>query len=139
MRRTIAPIAAILVFLFAGCGGSSPSSQTRTEARRAARLHVVDHRTAVRLLAWATRLRVCYSARELAPGRVSISPRQLSIDVDPSVPPSLLTGETLACVSTLGKPPARATFRTRRGGEVIALPRGYRLDDKTLGGGGGGP
>lgn len=90
-------------------------------------MHVVGRRTAVRLLAWAARLRACYRERELVPGRVAVSRRRLTIDLDPSVPPSVLTGEMLACVSTLGRPPARASFSSRRGRTVILLPAGYAL------------
>ena len=127
MRSGAAAIAAALVVLIAGCGGSSPSSKARTETRRAAPLHAVDHRTAVRLRAWTAHLRACYRERELAPGRVAVSRRRLTIAVDPSVPPSILTGEMLACVSTLGKPPAHASLRSRRGRTVVFLPAGFAL------------
>ena len=127
MLRATAAIAAALVVRIAGCGGSSPSSKARTETRRAAPLHVVDRRAAVRLRAWTARLRTCYRERELGPGRVAVSPRRLTIAVDPSVPPSILTGEMLACVSTLGKPPAHASLRSRRGRTVVFLPAGFAL------------
>jgi hypothetical protein len=130
MRSATAPIAiAVVVVLLAGCGGSSPAA-LRTETRRAAPLHVVGNATAHRLRSWAARLRACYRERELRPSRVSVAPRRLLIGVDPSVAPSILAGETLACVSTLGKPPAHASFRTRRGRAVISLPSGYRLDTR---------
>ncbi len=127
MRRATAAFVVAAVVLCAGCGGSSPSSKPRTETRRAAPLHVVDRSTAVRLLAWVARLRACYRERDLAPGRVAVSPRRLTIAVDPSVPPSVLTGEMLACVSTLGKPPAHASLRSRRGRTVVFLPTGFAL------------
>jgi hypothetical protein len=124
MRRAIV---VALVVVCAGCGGSSPTSKAPTVTRRAAPAHVVDHLTAVRLRAWAARLRVCYRERELAPGRVTVSQRRLTIDVDPSVPPSILTGEMLACASTLGRPPGHASLRSRRGRTVVLLPAGFLL------------
>jgi hypothetical protein len=127
MRRATASIAAVFVVLVSGCGGSSPSSAVHTQTRRAAPLHVVGHAAAERFRAWLDRLRACYRERELDPARPVLAPRRATIDVDPSVPPSVLTGETLACVSTLGKPPAHASFRTRRGRAVISLPSGYAL------------
>ena len=127
MRKATASIAAALVLVVAACGGSSPSSQKHTETRQTAPMHAVDRRVAVRLRLWASRLRACYRERELTPSHVAVSRRRLTIDVDPTVPPSILIGETLACASTLGKPPARATFRTRRGRTVILLPAGYDL------------
>ena len=127
MPRASAALAVALVVIVAGCGGASPSSKAGTETRRVAPLHVVGRRTSVRLLAWAARLRVCYRERELAPGRVTVSPRRLTIAVDPSVPPSVLIGEMLACVSTLGKPPAHASLRSRRGRTVVFLPAGFVL------------
>lgn len=125
----------IAVVVLAGCGGSSPSA-VHTETRRAVPLHVLGRPTASRLRSWGARLRACYRERELEPSRVIVTPRRLLIDVDPSVPPSVLAGETLACVSTLGKPPAHASFRTRRGRAVVSLPSGYRLDASALRGGG---
>jgi len=125
MRRAGASIAVVLIVLAAGC--SSPASKVHTETRRAAPLHVVGRRTAVRLLAWAARLRDCYRERELAPGRVAVSSRRLTITVDPSVPPSVLTGEMLACASTVGKPPAHASLRSLRGRTVVLLPAGFAL------------
>jgi hypothetical protein len=127
MRRAAASIAGALVVLVAGCGGSSPSSHSQTKTRNVIPMHVLDRSTARRLLGWASRLRICYRERELAPGRVTVSPRRLTIAVDPTVPPSVLTGEMLACASTLGKPPARASFHSRRGRTVIVLPTGYAL------------
>jgi hypothetical protein len=124
MRRAIA---FALVVLCAGCGGSSPSSKSPTVTRRAAPLHIVGNRTAGRLRAWAARLRVCYRERELAPGRVAVSPRRLTIAVDASVPASILTGEMLACLSTLGKPPAHASLHSRRGRTIVLLPAGVAL------------
>ena len=128
MRSASAAFAVAFVVIVAGCGGSSPSSKARTETRRTAPLHVLDRSTAGRLLAWASRLRVCYRERELAPGRVTVSPRRLTILVDPSVPPSVLTGEMLACVSTLGNPPAHASVHSRRGRTVVLLPAGFALN-----------
>ena len=128
MPRASAALAVALVVIVAGCGGASPSSsKAGAETRRVAPLHIVGRRTSLRLLAWAARLRVCYRERELAPGRVTVSPRRLTIAVDPSVPPSVLTGEMLACVSTLGKPPAHASLRSRRGRTVVFLPAGFVL------------
>lgn len=126
MRRAAAASAVAVVVLCAGCGGSS-RSKDRAETHRAAPLHIVDRRTSVRLRSWAARLRVCYRERELAPSRVTVSPRRLTIAVDPTVPPSVLTGEMLACVSTLGKPPAHAALRSRRGRTVVFLPAGFAL------------
>jgi hypothetical protein len=113
--------------IVAGCGGASPSSKPGAETRRVAPLHVVGRRTSVRLLAWAAHLRACYRERELAPGRVTVSPRRLTITVDPSVPPSVLTGEMLACVSMLGNPPAHASLRSRRARTLVFLPAGFVL------------
>jgi hypothetical protein len=127
MRRAGASIAVVLIVLVAGCGGSSPASKVHTETLRAPPLHVVGRRTAVRLRAWAARLRDCYRERELAPGRVAVSSRRLTITVDPSVPPSVLTGEMLACASTVGKPPAHASLRSLRGRTVVLLPAGFAL------------
>lgn len=126
MRRATLPLVAAAVLL-AGCGGSSPSSAVHTQTHRAAPLRPVAHRTAKRLLAWVGRLRSCYRERELAPAAPSVARRRITIDVDPAVPSGLLAGDTLACVSKIGMPPAHASFRTRRGQAVVSLPSGYAL------------
>ena len=126
MRRAALSLVAAAALLASGCSGSS-SSAVRTQTHRAAPLHVVADRTAKRLLAWIGGLRSCYRERGLSPAPAAVTSRRITIDVDPSVPSGLLAGETLACVSVLGRPPAHASFRTRRGQAVVSLPSGYAL------------
>jgi hypothetical protein len=126
MRRAVLSLVAGAVLL-AGCGGSSPPSAVHTQTHQATPLHVVGRQTAKRLLAWVGRLRDCYRERELSPAAPAVTRRRVTIGVDPSVASGLLAGDTLACVSVLGKPPARASFRTERGRTVVSLPSGYAL------------
>jgi|SRR5579862_4189788 len=126
MRRAVPALVAAVALLLSGCGGS-PSSVVHTQTHPAAPLHVVSRRAATRLLAWVGRLRSCFRERELGPGPPTVTRRRITVDVDPSVPSGLLAGDTLACVSVLGKPPAHASFRTRRGRAVVSLPNGYAL------------
>jgi hypothetical protein len=120
MRRAALLIA--LAAVLAGCG--SPAPQVRTHVR-VVPVHVLAHGSSQRALRWFAHLRDCYRRRELRPGRIVLTTHRLTVVVDPSVPESVLAGEMLACVSRLGKPPAHASFRTRRDRTVLLPPKGY--------------